>query len=137
MSDEQDQRRPNDAAWAETDAITRPDWGPTPDFFSRAKCQGMGRGERNPFYAEYRDNQGVAQAKAICRGTQFEGDVECPVRYECLKYAVFRPEPSGVWGGVSERERRRIRREIGLILSEETDSPDEDGEYLASDEGVS
>ena len=136
LNEEQDQRLPNDAAWAETDAITRPDWGPTPVFFRRAKCAGMGTTSKNPFYAEYRDNQGVARAKAICRGTEFEGDEECPVRYECLRYAVYRPEPNGVWGGVSERERRRIRREIGLILNEEADSSGEDGD-LSSDEGVS
>lgn len=35
----------------------------------------------------------------------------CPVRAECREYALTLPEHHGVWGGLSERERRRIRRE--------------------------
>lgn len=40
-------------------------------------------------------------AKLVCRG--------CPVRVECLEYAVSRPELEGVWGGASYRERRDLR----------------------------
>jgi len=39
-----------------------------------------------------------ARAKAICR--------ECPVVAECLDYAISIREPHGVWGGLSEKERR-------------------------------
>ena len=42
-------------------------------------------------------------AKAICR--------ECAVREECLEFAITTGEKFGIWGGLSERERRRIRRE--------------------------
>lgn len=35
----------------------------------------------------------------------------CPVREACLEHALAAPEIHGVWGGTSERERRRIRRE--------------------------
>lgn len=42
-------------------------------------------------------------AKAICR--------ECQVREECLEFAITTGEKFGIWGGLSERERRRIRRE--------------------------
>ncbi len=35
----------------------------------------------------------------------------CPVRVPCLEYALDANEKFGVWGGASERERRRIRRE--------------------------
>lgn len=42
-------------------------------------------------------------AKAICR--------ECQVRAECLEFAIVTGEKFGIWGGMSERERRRIRRE--------------------------
>ena len=38
------------------------------------------------------------EAKRICS--------ECPVRIECLNYALRRDERYGVWGGMSERERR-------------------------------
>jgi WhiB family transcriptional regulator, redox-sensing transcriptional regulator len=39
-----------------------------------------------------------ARAKAICRA--------CPVRSECLDYAFEIREPHGIWGGLSESERR-------------------------------
>ena len=46
-------------------------------------------------------------AKSICR--------ECTVREECLEFAIVSSEKFGIWGGLSERERRRIRRERALI----------------------
>ncbi|WP_082984847.1 WhiB family transcriptional regulator [Mycobacterium sp. 1245499.0] len=36
----------------------------------------------------------------------------CEVRVECLSYALDRDERWGIWGGLSERERRRLKREI-------------------------
>ncbi|MFP5299420.1 MAG: WhiB family transcriptional regulator [Actinomycetota bacterium] len=42
------------------------------------------------------------QAKSIC------GD--CPVRSQCLAYAMEAPVDHGIWGGMTERERRRHRR---------------------------
>lgn len=42
----------------------------------------------------------TAPAKRICGG--------CSVRAECLEFALARDERFGVWGGTSERERRRI-----------------------------
>ena len=41
------------------------------------------------------------QARAIC--------ATCPVRMECLEYAVRIREPHGIWGGLSELERRDPR----------------------------
>jgi WhiB family transcriptional regulator, redox-sensing transcriptional regulator len=41
-----------------------------------------------------------AKAKAICRG--------CPVRIECLDWALTTREPFGVWGGRSESERKQM-----------------------------
>ncbi|MCL4449452.1 MAG: WhiB family transcriptional regulator [Actinobacteria bacterium] len=46
------------------------------------------------------------EAKAVCRG--------CIVRGECLEYALKNGERFGIWGGTSERERRRIRRARAL-----------------------
>src|SRR5499427_8098019 len=43
------------------------------------------------------------EAKEVCRG--------CVVRQECLEYALANGEKFGIWGGLSERERRRIRRQ--------------------------
>ena len=44
-------------------------------------------------------------AKKVCR--------ECPVRNECLAYAMEAPIDHGIWGGMTERERRRYRRLAG------------------------
>lgn len=43
----------------------------------------------------------ASRPKAVCAG--------CPVRAECLAYAMNNGEKHGVWGGLSERERRRLR----------------------------
>lgn len=37
---------------------------------------------------------------------------KCPVRQECLQYALDNNEANGVWGGMSERQRRTIRRRM-------------------------
>jgi WhiB family redox-sensing transcriptional regulator len=39
-------------------------------------------------------------AKAVCRA--------CPVREQCLDYAIRNREQHGIWGGLSDRERRRV-----------------------------
>ena len=36
----------------------------------------------------------------------------CPVRIECLEYAVRIREPHGIWGGLNELERRRLIRDV-------------------------
>jgi WhiB family transcriptional regulator, redox-sensing transcriptional regulator len=41
-------------------------------------------------------------AKRVCTG--------CTVRAECLEFASANDERFGIWGGLSERERRRLRR---------------------------
>ena len=41
----------------------------------------------------------------------------CPVRQECLEYALSNDERFGIWGGLSERERRRVRLQRRGILS--------------------
>jgi WhiB family redox-sensing transcriptional regulator len=55
-----------------------------------------------PSWAERRDEREdrEARAKAICR--------ECGVREECLDFALRVREPHGIWGGLTEAERRRI-----------------------------
>ncbi len=42
-------------------------------------------------------------AKRVC--------ASCPVQEQCLEYALRNDERFGVWGGLSERERRRLKRE--------------------------
>ena len=62
-----------------------------------AKCRGVNPAEFFPS-----DGSGVEAAQRMC--------AECPVRAECLEYALEHRIDQGVWGGASERERRRILR---------------------------
>jgi WhiB family redox-sensing transcriptional regulator len=56
------------------------------------------------------DGVGVDRARKIC--------ASCPVAEPCLEYALENRIDHGVWGGTSERERRRIlkRRRIAIAL---------------------
>lgn len=47
------------------------------------------------------------EAKEVCRG--------CVVRVQCLEFALQNGEKFGIWGGLSERERRRIRRQRAQV----------------------
>ncbi|WP_456868684.1 WhiB family transcriptional regulator [Geodermatophilus sp. SYSU D00766] len=49
------------------------------------------------------------EAKRVCAG--------CSVRTECLEFALANDERFGIWGGLSERERRRVRLERRERLS--------------------
>lgn len=64
-----------------------------------AKCRGIS--DASIFFPL--NPRDATMAKAICKG--------CPVRQECLEYAVELKEYHGVWGGASERERRQIIRQ--------------------------
>jgi WhiB family redox-sensing transcriptional regulator len=44
----------------------------------------------------------IENAKAVCR--------ECPALVPCLEYALTTNQDSGVWGGTSEEERRKLRK---------------------------
>ncbi|MGY1690748.1 WhiB family transcriptional regulator [Geodermatophilus sp. SYSU D00697] len=49
------------------------------------------------------------EAKRVCAG--------CPVRSQCLEFALANDERFGIWGGLSERERRRLRLQRRVPLS--------------------
>jgi WhiB family transcriptional regulator, redox-sensing transcriptional regulator len=51
------------------------------------------------------DGVGVEVAKRIC--------ATCPVKEPCLEYALEARIDHGVWGGTSERQRRRLLRKRG------------------------
>ena len=55
-----------------------------------------------PTYAERRDERDAreSRAKGIC--------AMCPVRRECLEYALRIGEQHGIWGGLTESERRAL-----------------------------
>lgn len=68
----------------------------------------------NQFYPERGGS--ARKAKMLCNGNPYaeKGPVRlpCPVREQCLRYAVENQETHGIWGGLSQRERR------GLVLSD-------------------
>lgn len=74
-------------------------WLARPAWMARAACRGMAA--RDDVFFPPR-GEATGPAKAICRG--------CPVRFDCLDYAMINGERHGIWGGLSERERRRLRR---------------------------
>jgi WhiB family redox-sensing transcriptional regulator len=68
----------------------------------RANCLGV---DPDLFFPER--GASTREAKSVCRG--------CDVRLECLEYALGHGEKFGIWGGLSERERRRVRRERAIV----------------------
>ncbi len=78
------------------------------EWMDKAKCRNL---PPETFFPS--DGLGVEAAQRICHG--------CPVKQECLEYALANHIDHGVWGGASERERRRIlrrRRLAGVNLVE-------------------
>jgi WhiB family transcriptional regulator, redox-sensing transcriptional regulator len=64
----------------------------------RAACRGV---DPDIFYPVSEDD--ADEAKNICH--------ECTVRETCLEFALANRERDGVWGGATERERRRMLRQ--------------------------
>ncbi len=62
-----------------------------------ARCRGI-----DPDVFHPQSDEEAEEAKAIC--------ASCPVREPCLEYALVVREKLGVWGGLTERERRRVLR---------------------------
>lgn len=67
------------------------------------KCKGL-----TEFLYPNNPSSAVAKAKALCNG--MDGLPACPFRQRCLRYAIDNHESFGVWGGTSERDRRKIQR---------------------------
>ena len=63
--------------------------------------------ERPPQLFFPSDGVGVEVAKRVC--------TDCPVKQVCLEYALVNRIDHGVWGGTSERERRRILKRRRLL----------------------
>jgi WhiB family redox-sensing transcriptional regulator len=67
-------------------------------------------GKADLFYPEDYGNEAAQlakanAAKAIC--------ATCPVLRDCGRWAILRPEPFGIWGGMTARERGRVRKRLG------------------------
>ena len=67
----------------------------------QANCMGV---DPDLFFPER--GASTREAKEVCRG--------CVVREDCLEFALANGEKFGIWGGMSERARRRLRRARAL-----------------------
>lgn len=67
-------------------------------WMNRGACRGL---DPNLFFPIYEKDEAVP--KEVCS--------TCPVRIECLEYSLERREDHGIWGGTTEKERRRLRRQ--------------------------
>ncbi len=68
----------------------------------QAKCRGMAD-------ALFPEGKGQKRARAVCAG--------CPVRTQCLVEALDGGIEWGVWGGLTERERRQLLRQRPDVTS--------------------
>lgn len=71
-----------------------------PAWYGGALCAQV---DQDAFFPE--KGQSTREAKQVC--------AMCPVATKCLEFALDNQERFGVWGGHSERERRRLLRERG------------------------
>ena len=69
-------------------------------WWERAACSGHPTSDWYPG-TEPGEAAAAARALRICHG--------CPVRLDCLRYALDAPELHGIWGGVEERRRHKLR----------------------------
>ena len=83
--------------------VARPNWDEDIDWQTRAACRGA---DANLFFApthQETKEERIAredQAKSVC--------AVCPVREQCLSFALATRETHGIWGGLNESERRRM-----------------------------
>lgn len=71
---------------------------PAPRWIARAACGGMATANHDPFYSSSARTE--RKALEICEG--------CPVRAECLRFAVDQGEWHGTWGGKTQEQLRRL-----------------------------
>ena len=78
-----------------------------PDYTGREPCRST---DPEAFYCEYHSPSLKKSLAKICGG--------CEIQAECAEYAIW-SESVGYWGGLSAPQRRKIRRERGIILNDE------------------
>lgn len=75
-----------------------------PGGWRKAKCGGTVDADYDPFFEDQ------PEAVPYCNG-EYDG-TECPIRHECLLFALRNNEKFGVWGGTNEITRKAIRRKF-------------------------
>lgn len=88
-------KRSSSAEIALLDLLDLPEW------MDRAACKGV---DSDVFFAERGNTQ---QARNICSA--------CPVRQECLDYAIDTRQDGGIWGGLGVKARRRFYSETERV----------------------
>lgn len=80
---------------------------PAPNGWARAKCYDYYLTHTDdPFFSEEESEK--QEALDFCNGVA--DGITCPVRNECLLFALTNNEKEGVWGGTSEITRKAIRK---------------------------
>lgn len=70
---------------------------------AQANCLGL---DPEVFFPER--GESIVEAREVC--------AMCTVRVECLEFAIEHNEKHGIWGGLSERQRRSIRRDRNVQI---------------------
>jgi hypothetical protein len=82
---------------------------PPPDNWKNAKCAGFKSTEdSDPFFDEEDNTDALDFCNGISDGKQ------CPIRHECLIFALVNNERFGVFGGMSETGRKALRKKWPL-----------------------
>lgn len=83
-----------------------------PSWRASAACHGVDAEHFFPpshFERKPEKDQREGAARALCG--------RCPVRQQCLDYALLVEEPHGIWGGLNELERRRLLRQRAAAVT--------------------
>lgn len=74
-------------------------WDPPGPWVEEALCA---QADPDLWHPNRGEDDKTTRAKAVCEG--------CPVRAECLTYALDHHEEWGIWGGLTVKERQALRR---------------------------
>lgn len=85
--------------WEELNLLLGVD-GEEPSWQEKALCA---QTDPEAFFPE--KGGSTREAKRVC--------LSCEVKAECLEYALANDERFGIWGGLSERERRKLKKRAG------------------------
>ena len=80
------------------------------DWWQAAACRTADPDIFFPVSAHGPGQEDIAQAKAVC--------ARCPVRKQCLQFALATHQVHGVWGGTTEEERRLLMHAQSLVLAQ-------------------